>query len=137
MKDFQQIIVIKNMIASEGLDIQIVACPIVRDDDGLAMSSRNLLLERKERIAAPEIYATLRRSVDYAASHSVEETRRFVEETLNAVPGFNVEYFSIVDGESLIPIEEWDESRFVVGCITVYVGKIRLIDNIFYKGEIQ
>lgn len=133
MKDFQQIIVIKNMVESEGLDVQIVPCPIVRADDGLALSSRNQLLSPQERILAPEIHKVLAGSVEYAKTHSVEETRRHVMDILDTVDGFKVEYFSIVDGETLLPVEEWDEARCIVGCITVYVGKIRLIDNIEYK----
>lgn len=133
MKDFQQIIIIKNMIASEGLDVEIVACPIVRDANGLALSSRNQLLSPEGKRLAPEIHKTLADSVEYSNCHTVEETRRHVLALLNAIDGFSVEYFSIVDGETLIPIEEWEEAQYVVGCITVYVGKIRLIDNIEYR----
>lgn len=133
MKDFQQIIVIKEMVKSEGLDVEIIACPIVRDEDGLALSSRNLLLDEAQRKAAPEIYFTLQKSVEYSHSHSVEETKRKVVDTLNNIPGFRVEYFEIVNGETLVPMDEWSEAPFIVGCITVYVGEIRLIDNIFYR----
>lgn len=135
MKDFQQIVVIRNMIQSEGIDVEIVACPIKRGDDGLALSSRNQLLTESQRKAAPEIYSTLLESVDYSATHTVAETQKFVVDNLNNVPGFKVEYFEIVDGETLLPVETWEESEYVVGCITVYVGKIRLIDNIFYRGK--
>lgn len=135
MKDFQQIIVIRNMIQSEGIDVEIVACPIKRHEDGLAFSSRNMLLTEDQRRAAPEIYDTLSKSVEFSKTHSVEETRRFVISSLDAVPGFKVEYFEIVDASNLLPVEDWEETRFIVGCITVYVGKIRLIDNIFYRGE--
>lgn len=133
MKDFQQIIVIKNMIKSEKLDIQIISCPIVRDADGLALSSRNQLLTEKERKAAPEIYSTLLDSIEYAKTHSVLDTHNYVVDTLNAIPGFKVEYYEIVNGETLMPVDDWNEAEYIVGCITVFVGKIRLIDNIFYK----
>lgn len=133
MKDFQQIIIIKNMIAKEGLDVEIVSCPIVRDANGLALSSRNSLLTEEGKRLAPEIHKTLINSVKYSETNTVEETRRHVVDLLNTVDNFKVEYFSIVDGETLIPVEEWEEARYIVGCITVYVGKIRLIDNIEYR----
>lgn len=133
MKDFQQIIVIKNMLKSEGLNVEIISCPIVRDDDGLALSSRNQLLTESERRAAPEIFSTLKKSVEFAKSHTVLETHNFVVDTLNSIPGFRVEYYEIVNAETLLPVDYWNEAEYIVGCITVYVGNIRLIDNIFYK----
>lgn len=133
MKDFQQIAVIREMIRNEGLEVQIVACPIVREDSGLAFSSRNQLLDETEREEAALIYETLKESKNYAASHTVEETVKYVTDRLNSKEGFRVEYFEIVDGETLLPVEEWNEARYIVGCITVYVGTVRLIDNIEYK----
>lgn len=132
-KDFQQIAVIRAMVASEGIDVEIVACPIRRADDGLALSSRNALLSDDQRRRAPEIYRTLQYSVGYSRSHSVDATRRTVMEHLDAIEGFRVEYFEIVDARTLLPIEEWDESPWIVGCITVYNGEVRLIDNITYR----
>ncbi len=132
-KDFQQIAVIRNMVESEGIDVEIVACPIQRADDGLALSSRNALLDDGQRKNAPEIYAALRDSVEYSKTHSVQATRNTVIERLDAVPGFRVEYFEIVDARTLLPIEEWEESPWSVGCITVYNGDVRLIDNITYR----
>lgn len=132
-KDFQQIAVIRNMVASEHIDIEIVACPIKRADDGLALSSRNALLDEGQRRRAPQIYATLRESVEYAATHSVADTHDFVVDKLNAVEGFKVEYYEIVDARTLLPVENWAESPSIVGCITVYNGNVRLIDNIRYK----
>lgn len=132
-KDFQQIAVIRNMVASEGIDVEIVACQIKRADDGLALSSRNALLTPDQRAVAPEIHRALAESVEYSREHSVRATHDSVVERLNAVPHLNVEYFEIVDGRTLLPVEEWEESPSVVGCITVYCGKVRLIDNIRYK----
>lgn len=132
-KDFQQIAVIRNMVASEGIDVEIVACPIKRADDGLALSSRNALLTPDQRAVAPEIHRALAESVEYSREHSVRATHDSVVERLNAVPHLNVEYFEIVDGRTLLPVEELEESPSVVGCITVYCGKVRLIDNIRYK----
>lgn len=133
LKDFQQTIVIKNMIKTEGLDVEIVVCPIIREANGLALSSRNVLLSEDERENAAIIHKTLRESCEYAKSHTVEETRKFVVDTINGMENFRVEYFEIVDGETLLPVETWTEAGFVVGCITVFVGSVRLIDNMFYK----
>lgn len=132
-KDFQQIAVIRNMIKSEGIAVDIVACPIKRADDGLALSSRNALLTPEQRKIAPEIHAALKYSVDYSKAHSVRATHDTVVERINAVPELEVEYFEIVDARTLLPVEEWEESPWIVGCITVYCGKVRLIDNIAYR----
>lgn len=135
-KDFQQIAVIRNMVETEGINVEIVPCPIKRGDDGLALSSRNTLLTPAQRNVAPEIHRALARSVEYAKEHSVKATHDTVVEHINAVPDMQVEYFEIVDGRTLLPVEEWSESPWVVGCITVYCGKVRLIDNICYKKTI-
>lgn len=132
-KDFQQIAVIRNMIKSEGIKVEIIACPIKRADDGLALSSRNALLTPQQRKVAPEIHAALEYSVEYSKTHSVQATHDTVVERLNAIPEMEVEYFEIVDARTLAPIDEWEESPWVVGCITVYCGKVRLIDNIAYR----
>ena len=132
-KDFQQIAVIREMVRTEGLDVEIVPCPIVREDNGLALSSRNMLLSKEEREKASIIHQTLAESVEKIQDTSVEDVKKMVQDRLNDLPGFKVEYFEIVDAETLLPVESWDEAKEVVGCITVYVGKIRLIDNIEYK----
>lgn len=134
-KDWQQIAVIKAMVRHLQLPVQIVECPIVRDDDGLARSSRNTLLAKDERAIAPTIYKVLKESVAYAEKHSLKETHQYVVDSINAVDGLDVEYFSIVDGNTLQDLDNWEDSPYVVGCITVYCGKtpIRLIDHIKYK----
>ena len=134
-KDWQQIAVVKAMVRQLGLKVQIVECDIVRDEDGLAKSSRNTLLAPDERAIAPTIYKALKASVAYAKKHTVKETHDKVVSDINAVEGLDVEYFSIVDGNTLQDITAWDDSPYVVGCITVYCGKtpIRLIDHIKYK----
>lgn len=134
-KDWQQIAVVEAMVKQLGLKVQIVECDIVRDADGLARSSRNTLLAKDERAIAPAIYKTLKESISYAKTHTVGETHDFVVNTINAVDGLEVEYFSIVDGNTLQDIAAWDDTPYVVGCITVYCGKtpIRLIDHIKYK----
>jgi len=133
-KDWQQIAVIKAMVRHLGIKVQIVECDIVRDADGLAMSSRNTLLSKDERAIAPNIYKALKASVDYAKTHTVQETHDKVVSDINSIDGLDVEYFSIVDGNTLLDVDSWDASDSVVGCITVYCGKtpIRLIDHIKY-----
>lgn len=135
-KDWQQIAVVKALVKYIGIGVDIVECPIVRDADGLARSSRNALLSKDERGIAPAIYKALKDSVEYAKNHTVGETHDKVVGDINAVDGLEVEYFSIVDGNTLQDITAWDDSEYVVGCITVYCGKtpIRLIDHIKYKG---
>lgn len=134
-KDWQQIVVIKAMVRHLSLDVTIVECPIVRDADGLARSSRNTLLTPEERAIAPAIYKALKESVGYAKEHTVKETHDWTVEQINAVKGLEVEYFSIVDGNTLQDVSSWNDSPYVVGCITVYCGHtpIRLIDHIKYQ----
>lgn len=134
-KDWQQIAVVKQLVKYLSMDIAIVECEIVREPDGLAMSSRNTLLAPGERAIAPRIYEVLKASVDGVGKLSVRETHDKVLADINAVEGLEVEYFEIVDGNSLLPVSDWDDSDYVVGCITVYCGKtpIRLIDHIKYK----
>lgn len=135
-KDWQQIAVIKAMVKHLALKVEIVECPIIREDDGLARSSRNTLLAADERAIAPNIFKALKNSLEYAKKHSLKETHDKVVSDINAIDGLDVEYFSIVDGNTLQDVGEWDASDYVVGCITVYCGKtpIRLIDHIKYKG---
>ena len=134
-KDWQQIAVVKAMVHHLGLDVQIVECPIVRDADGLARSSRNTLLAPDERAIAPRIYQALKDGVVYAKTHTVKETHDKVVADIDATEGLRTEYFAIVDGNTLQEITSWDDTPYVVGCITVYCGKtpIRLIDHIKFK----
>lgn len=132
-KDYQQIAVIKRMTAHLGFNIEIVPCPVVREDNGLAMSSRNTLLTDEERTLAANIYRVLEESKSIKAG--VRETHDYVVESINAIQGLEVQYYSIVDGCTLAEIASWDDAESVVGCITVFCGSqpIRLIDHIRYK----
>lgn len=134
-KDWQQIAVVKAMVKSLGLNVSIVECPIVREPDGLARSSRNTLLSADERAIAPNIFKALKDSIDYAQSHTLKETHDKVVDQINATDGLDVEYYEIVDGNTLQPVDTWDASDYIVGCITVYCGArpVRLIDHIKYK----
>lgn len=131
-KDFQQIAVIRRMVELEGFDLEIVPCPIKREKDGLAMSSRNVRLTPEQRIIAPNIHKALATSVDWAKDHTLAETEKYVVDEINSFPGMEVEYYQIVDGKTLQPISEWSQSSEPVGCVTVYCGDVRLIDNIKY-----
>lgn len=133
-KDFQQIAVIRNMVQSEGIDVDIIPCPIKRADDGLALSSRNALLSPGERKAAPAIHRILEESRSRMGEMTPEEVRQAVVKAVDdADECLKTEYYEIVDGRTLLPVESWEESPWIVGCITVYCGKVRLIDNICYK----
>lgn len=135
-KDWQQIAVIKQLVKSLGLKIKIVECELIREESGLAMSSRNALLTAEERDVASNIYRVLKESVSYATSHSVQETHDFVVNSINTYPELTVEYFSIVNNDTLEDVAKWDDCPGISGCITVFCGRtpIRLIDHIAYKG---
>lgn len=132
-KDFQQLAVVRAMVRQLNYPVEIVPCPIVREADGLAMSSRNMLLSTLQRKNAPQIALTLSESCNFTATHSVAETKQQVVDAINAVPELEVEYFEIVDGNSLQAVGSWEESSYVVGCIAVFAGEVRLIDNVIYK----
>lgn len=132
-KDFQQLAIIREMVRQLGLKVQIVGCPIVREEDGMALSSRNALLTKAERKTAANISRTLFASRNYAHSHSIEDTIKYVIDTINGIDGLEVEYFEIVDGNTLQPLSKWGSGDYIVGCITVHCGKVRLIDNIKYR----
>ena len=132
-KDYQQIAVIRAMVKQLGFHLEIIPCPCVREDDGLAKSSRNVRLTPVVRKVAPAIYRTLKESLHFAEDHTLAQTHDWVVATLNAYPEMEVEYFSICDGITLQPLDNWDDSDNIVGCITVYCGDVREIDNIRYK----
>ena len=132
-KDFQQLAIIRLMTRRYNLPIEIVPCPIVREDSGLALSSRNSLLKDNEKQVAQHIYAVLNESRQFVPQTEVEELKQCVIAAIEQKPELKVEYFDIVDGHTLKSIVKWDESGYIVGCITVFCGNVRLIDNICYK----
>lgn len=133
-KDFQQLAIIREMVKSLEMPVQIVGCPIVREFDGLALSSRNARLSDVERKQALNISKTLFDSVKFAENHSVVETQQMVENAIRNADGLELEYFEIVDGNTLQKITAWEDTNYAVGCITVFCGDVRLIDNIKLKG---
>ena len=132
-KDFQQLAIIREMVRQMNYPLEIVGCPIVREADGLAMSSRNTRLSVEERTTALNISRILFESQKYAEVHTLAETKSFVEEGIAAIEGLRLEYYEVVDDRTLQTVREWDEAEGIVGCITVFCGDVRLIDNIRYK----
>lgn len=131
-KDFQQIAVIRAMVKQLAMPVNIVSCPIVREADNLALSSRNVRLTTEQRQKAPLIARTLKESANFVPEKSVKEVVKYVIDMINADPVMRVEYFEIVDGNTLESIRSWSDTNYAVGCITVYCGEVRLIDNITY-----
>ena len=133
-KDYQQIAVIRKMVQEDPqMDVEIISCPVIREDDGLAMSSRNRRLNEEERAAAPRIYEGLQRGVEWSSAHTVPEVESMVVYYIEENPLLRVEYFEIVEGNTLERVEAWNEAKSIVGCITVYCGEVRLIDHIRFR----
>lgn len=129
-KDFQQIAVIKSMVAQLALPIEIVECAIVRGEDGLALSSRNTLLDAAHRAAAPHIYATLRAAVTQSQEMAPARLKEWVTAEVERNPLLKVIYYQSVDARTMQEVAAWDDSPRIQGCIAVQAGDIRLIDNI-------
>ena len=132
-KDFQQLAIIRLMTRRYNLPIEIVPCPIVREDSGLALSSRNSLLKDNEKQVAQHIYAVLNESRQFVPQTEVEELKQCVIAAIEQKPELKVEYFDIVDGHTLKSIVKWDESGYIVGCITVFCGNVRLRQYLLQK----
>lgn len=129
-KDFQQLAIIKYMVKTLGLPVEIVSCPIVRETDGLAMSSRNVLLKPEERKNAPQIYAALSAVKEKRNFFSISDAKKWVENQINGNPFFKLDYFEIVNAQTLLPVHTWEEANHLRACIAVKAGDVRLIDNI-------
>jgi len=132
-KDFQQLAIIREMVKQLGLPLEIVACPIVREADGLALSSRNARLTDSQRKKAVTISKVLFESRNFAPSKSIAELTDWVIDNIKKESELRVEYFEIVDGNTLQAVSDWNQTDYIVGCITVFCGEVRLIDNIRYK----
>jgi pantoate--beta-alanine ligase len=133
LKDFQQLAVIKELVRQTGNKVKIIGNPIVREKDGLAMSSRNRLLDPDIRRNASIIFNTITSASSMIAECDIPEIKSYVIDTINSVPGFSVEYYDIVDDTELMPVSARSElkpGKRYFGCIAVKAGSIRLIDNI-------
>lgn len=132
-KDYQQLVIVREMTKQLDLPVEIISVPIVREKSGLAMSSRNTRLTDVQLLNASEIFKTLQLSVEKSKNNEIEDCINFVVERINNVDGLDVEYFEIVDGHTLLPVTSWNSTSSIVGCIAVFCGDVRLIDNIRYK----
>jgi len=133
LKDFQQLAIVKNMVKQLQLPVEIVSCEIVREESGLAMSSRNELLTAEQRENATQISKTLFSARELQSGKNVQELTKWVVDEINKNPFLDVEYFEIVDDTKLQTVKSWDEENTKVGCVAVFCGKIRLIDNIVFN----
>lgn len=129
-KDFQQLAIIHHMIDVMNLNVRIVDCPIVREKNGLAMSSRNERLTPEQRLKAAEIFKVLINSRNFASEKSPEHLKTWVINQINEVEFLKVEYFDIVDATTLQSLNTWNSNA--IGCVAVFCGEVRLIDNIRY-----
>ena len=129
-KDFQQLAIIKKLVKIENLNVEVVACPIVREDDGLAMSSRNERLSPRQRKNAPFIYKTLSKAKKMPIGKSVAEVKNWVENKFKLNAAFDLEYFEISDSTELQKVEDWLSAQNIMGFVVANMGNVRLIDNI-------
>ena len=130
LKDFQQLAIIRRMTQMLALPVTIIPCPIIREADGLAMSSRNLRLGNEEREQAPRIYRTLQVATTLKNKMNVQEMEKWVREKIDEAPTLQTEYFRIVHADTLQPVTSWDDPGPKQGLVAVWAGNIRLIDNI-------
>lgn len=133
-KDFQQVTVVGYLLSAVSPNAKLVVCPTIRESDGLAMSSRNTRLSPEQRALAPLIFQALTNAASKIHSHFPRDIQQEALEML-AVPGIEVEYFEVVDGRSLRPIELFEDTNFAVACTAIRMGEIRLIDNLVLKEE--
>jgi pantoate--beta-alanine ligase len=133
LKDFQQLAVLKKVVHDYRIPVEIIACPIVRESDGLAMSSRNMLLTPAERTHACLISQTLFLARDMCPGHTPDEIRNFVVQRIDQDPYLKTEYFEIADDTTLMPVHSWSKPGGKIGCVAVRVGNIRLIDNVIFN----
>jgi pantoate--beta-alanine ligase len=132
LKDFQQLAIIKNLVTQLAYKIEIIPCPIVREPDGLAMSSRNKLLTSEQRINAAHISKVVFKAKEMVSQHTLGQVKEWVIKTINENPFLRTEYFEIVDDTFLEPKSDWEPGCNIVGCIAVYCGEVRLIDNVSF-----
>lgn len=130
-KDYQQFSICRYMIAQLGIATEIVSCPIVREESGLAMSSRNIRLTAAQKAIAVNIHKVLQTTKANFAHEHIATLKQNAIQALNAVPEFQLDYFEIADGKTLLPATE--NSETVVACTAVFVGEVRLIDNMILR----
>ncbi|HEY9083970.1 MAG TPA: pantoate--beta-alanine ligase [Vicingaceae bacterium] len=129
-KDFQQLAVVRNLVKQLKLPVQIIGCPIVREANGLAMSSRNERLTPEQKEQAANIYKFLQDAKQQAKILSVEEVKNNFISAIKNILALQLEYLEIADGNTLTPITNWEETTYCVAFVAVFVGNVRLIDNV-------
>jgi pantoate--beta-alanine ligase len=129
-KDFQQVAIIRQLVERSGYDVEIVTCPIVREPDGLAMSSRNMLLPPACRKNVPHVFRTLQGAIELAHSLDVERVKEWTVGEIDRNPYLRTDYFEVVDSVGLHPVRSWNEEGVKIGCVAVFAGDVRLIDNV-------
>ena len=132
-KDFQQLAIIQSLVKQDLLPIEIVSCPIAREKNGLAMSSRNLRLSKEHQQAAPRIYERLQLAASMVGNNSIEQVKLRIENAFLADLNLNLEYFEISNPTTLEASKKWSDSEAHIACIAVFAGEIRLIDNILFR----
>ena len=132
-KDFQQLAIVKSMVIKEKIPVQIISCPIVREPSGLAMSSRNTRLTEYQRRASSRIYSRLRKVVKMQPNHTIAELKNWVLQEFKEDSDLELEYFEISDPNTLSPSFNWSSSETHIACIAIFVGEVRLIDNILLR----
>ena len=132
-KDFQQLAIVKSMVAQDKIPVQIIACPIVREPSGLAMSSRNSRLTEHQRRASSRIYSRLCQVLKMQPNHTIAELKNWVLQEFNKDSDLALEYFEISNPNTLIPSLNWSSSATHIACIAIFVGEVRLIDNILLR----
>jgi len=129
-KDFQQLMIIKALVEQENIPVEVIGCPIIREPDGLAMSSRNVRLSLEERKIAPEIFKTLQWIAHQARKEKVKVVLEGAENKLNALPGIKVEYIQLAEENTLLPLRKWGETAKARVFAALFLGDVRLIDNL-------
>jgi pantoate--beta-alanine ligase len=129
-KDFQQLAIINKLVEMEKLSVEVIGCPIVREPDGLAMSSRNALLSKEERRQAPFIYKTLQEAKRRKDHLCAKPLQQMIVNLFESNEHFKLEYFEFVDDKELQPIQNWNNKKGTVACVAAWLGSVRLIDNI-------
>ena len=132
-KDFQQLMIIRALVKNENIPVEVIGCPIIREEDGLAMSSRNIRLSKDERKVAPEIYKGLQYVKQQFGKEPSSVVLKLVTDKLNALSGMKVEYLQLAEEDSLMPVNSWNEAEKLRVFIAAYLGNVRLIDNLKIK----
>ncbi|MGC9342039.1 MAG: pantoate--beta-alanine ligase, partial [Bacteroidales bacterium] len=131
-KDYQQLTIIRELARKLGFQTEIISCPIIREDNGLAMSSRNQLLTEKEKSEASDIYKTLVRVMEKKSEKDPEELAKWAIDRIDSNPYLDVEYFEIVNASNLQPLKSWGDASEQIACTAVKINNVRLIDNMIF-----